>query len=65
MSDFVFKQQGIYSGAHVGWAGTKCFRAKVVEAESAEEVLIDCDGEQPGRLPCKMTVLPSALKLKV
>ncbi len=65
MGDFVLKQQGIYSGAHVTWKGTTCARAKVVEAESSEEVLIDCDGEQPGRLPCKMTVLPSALRLKV
>jgi YegS/Rv2252/BmrU family lipid kinase len=65
LKDFAFKQQGIYSGAHVGWKGTRCMRAKIVEAESAEEVLIDCDGEQPGRLPCKMTVLPGAVRLKL
>jgi YegS/Rv2252/BmrU family lipid kinase len=62
--DFALKQQGIYNGQHVNWKGTKCLRAKVLEAESDEEVLIDCDGEQPGRLPCKMTVLPAAVRLK-
>jgi YegS/Rv2252/BmrU family lipid kinase len=64
LMDFALKQQGIYSGRHVAWKGTKCLRAKVLEAESDEDVLIDCDGEQPGRLPCKMTVLPGAVRLK-
>ncbi|MBK7860298.1 MAG: diacylglycerol kinase family lipid kinase [Archangiaceae bacterium] len=65
LKDFVLKQSGIYSGAHVGWKNTRCLKARVFEAESDEEVLIDCDGEQPGRLPCKMTLLPGAVKLKV
>lgn len=65
LSDFVIRSKGIYSGSHVNWKGTRRLRAKVVHAESDEPVLIDCDGEQPGRLPCTMTLLPSAIRLKV
>ncbi len=65
LSDFALKQNSIYSGEHVKWKGTRCLKARVVEAESDEEVLIDCDGEQPGRLPCRMTLLAAAVRLKV
>lgn len=65
LKDFVFRSQGIYSGAHVKWKGTRTLRCQTLEADSDEEVLIDCDGEQPGRLPCLMKVLPGAIRLKV
>jgi YegS/Rv2252/BmrU family lipid kinase len=65
LTDFVLKSQGIYSGAHVHWKGTRTLRCKELVAESDERVLIDCDGEQPGRLPCRMTILPSVIRLKV
>lgn len=65
LKDFALKQGSIYSGEHVKWKGTRCLKARVVEADSDEEVLIDCDGEQPGRLPCRMTLLPAAVRLKV
>lgn len=65
LKDFVVKSAGIYSGAHVKWKGTRVVRAKKVVAESDERVLIDCDGEQPGMLPCTMTILPAAIRLKV
>lgn len=65
LTDFVVRSKSIYSGAHVKWKGTRIVRAKKVVAESDEKVLIDCDGEQPGMLPCTMTILPSAIRLKV
>ncbi|MDP1822102.1 MAG: diacylglycerol kinase family lipid kinase [Archangium sp.] len=65
LTDFVVRSKSIYSGAHVKWKGTRIVRAKKVVAESDEKVLIDCDGEQPGLLPCTMTILPSAIRLKV
>lgn len=65
LTDFVIKSKGVYSGAHVNWKGTRTLRAKKVVAESDEKVLIDCDGEQPGTLPCTMTILPGAIRLKV
>jgi diacylglycerol kinase family enzyme len=65
MGDFVFKSKSIYDGSHVKWPGTRRLRCRSVTAESDEEVLLDVDGEQPGRLPCRMTVLPGAIRLKV
>jgi len=65
LTDFVVRSKGIYSGAHVNWKGTRTLRAKSVHAESDEKVLIDCDGEQPGTLPARFTILPGAIRLKV
>ncbi len=65
LSDFVLKSAGVYSGAHIGWKGTRTLRCRELVAETDERVLIDCDGEQPGRLPCSMRLLPSAIRLKV
>ncbi len=63
LSDFILKSRGVYSGAHAGWSGTRIVRCRSFAAESDEEVLIDCDGEQVGKLPCSMKILPHALKL--
>ncbi|KFE66461.1 diacylglycerol/lipid kinase family protein [Hyalangium minutum] len=67
LSTFLFKSKGVYSGEHVTWKGTKRLQCHSFEAESADgrEVLIEVDGEVPGRLPAKMTVLPGAIRLKV
>ena len=65
LTDFVFKSGAIYKGTHTKWKGTRTLRCREVVAESDERVLIDCDGEQPGTLPCKLTMLPSAIRLKV
>lgn len=59
--DFVFRSSGLYSGAHVGWSGTRCFQARTVHAESEERVLLDIDGEQPGLLPATFDVVPGAI----
>jgi diacylglycerol kinase family enzyme len=34
-----------------------------VEALSDERVLLDVDGEQPGRLPVKIEIIPSVLRI--
>ncbi|MFZ5470988.1 MAG: diacylglycerol/lipid kinase family protein [Myxococcota bacterium] len=65
LADFAFKSKAIYDGSHVRLPGTRTFRCKTLRAESEEEVLLDVDGEQPGRLPCTMRILPSAIRLKV
>jgi len=64
LKDFALKSRQIYSGTHVKLAGTRTFRARLLEAESDEEVLLDIDGEQPGRLPVRMELLPGAIRLK-
>ncbi|MBL8920612.1 MAG: diacylglycerol kinase family lipid kinase [Myxococcaceae bacterium] len=65
LSDFVFKQGGIYKGTHLSFPGTQARQCREAVCEADDEVLIDCDGEQPGRLPCRVTLLPAAIRLKV
>ncbi|MDC0708866.1 diacylglycerol kinase family lipid kinase [Stigmatella sp. ncwal1] len=67
LNDFIFKSKGVYSGEHVTWKGTRQLQCRSFEAESedGQEVLIEVDGEVPGRLPAKMTILPGAIRLKV
>jgi len=62
--DFVLRAKMIYDGSHVKDARTRCFRAQRVRAESDVTVLLDVDGEAPGRLPAEFEVLPGAIGLK-
>lgn len=58
----------IYRGSHVGQPGVSVARGKVVEAEAlvaSTEVLVDMDGETPGRLPLRAELIPSALRFRV
>lgn len=54
----------IYAGTHLGMRQVEHARARRVQAESDEVVLLDVDGEQPGRLPASFEVVPGALLLK-
>lgn len=63
LKDFALKANGVYSGKHVGWSGTKTYRCRRFEARSVDPVRIDVDGEQPGLLPITVTLQPSAVKL--
>lgn len=60
--------QRIYKGEHLGQAGVSVTRGKVIEAEplaTGTEVLVDMDGETPGRLPLRAELAPGALSLRV
>jgi YegS/Rv2252/BmrU family lipid kinase len=65
LADFVLRRRMLYDGTHVRLANTRTLRARVVEAEPLgdETVLLDVDGEQPGRLPARFTVVPGALRV--
>jgi YegS/Rv2252/BmrU family lipid kinase len=68
LGDFVTKSKQIYDGTHVKLAGTRTATARTVRLEPVETkggrpVLLDLDGEQCGRLPATMTVLPGAIGL--
>jgi YegS/Rv2252/BmrU family lipid kinase len=65
ISDFVLKAKALYNGSHVKLDGTRCVQCKSLSAVSGEEVLLDVDGEQPGRLPCRISVIPGAIRVKV
>jgi len=63
LSDFIWKNRSIYSGAHTRLSRTHQYTCKALTARSRQEVLIDCDGEQPGRLPCTVRMVPQAIRL--
>jgi len=53
-------------GTHVNGPKVKVVRARSVTATpmGPEPVLIDVDGEGPGRLPARFEILPGALTLR-
>ncbi len=58
----------IYMGRHLGHPKVRPDRVRRIEARPAtpdEHVLLDVDGETPGRLPATFAVLPGALNLKI
>ena len=67
ISDFVTKRSMLYDGTHVKLPNTAVLRARTVEAEPVDEapVLLDVDGDQPGRLPARFTMIPGALRVRV
>ncbi len=66
-TDFLTKRSMLYDGSHVRLPNTRCLRVREVEAEPLRgaEVLLDVDGEQPGRLPARFSILPGALRVRV
>jgi YegS/Rv2252/BmrU family lipid kinase len=58
----------LYSGKVADWASVRYTQGGVVRAEplsGSDRVLLDIDGEQLGRLPAEMRIVPSAVRLKV
>jgi YegS/Rv2252/BmrU family lipid kinase len=58
--DFLALTGRIYSGAHLGRPGILHTRGKVVEIQPQDEALIDLDGEDGGRAPARIEILPGA-----
>ncbi|MBX7194708.1 MAG: diacylglycerol kinase family lipid kinase [Sandaracinaceae bacterium] len=57
----------LYRGTHLGQPGVDHERGRVVIAEPVdprEHVLLDVDGEAPGRLPARFEIKPRALLLR-
>jgi diacylglycerol kinase (ATP) len=58
----------VYNGAHIGAAYVSVAAGTTIEAEPLHawsKVLIDLDGEAPGRLPLRATIKPAALMVRV
>ena len=51
----------IYKGKHIHHPHTQVLRGRRLTATSKEVTLIDMDGEQPGRLPVTIDLVPRAL----
>ena len=57
----------IYKGSHIGQREIEVARGRVVEASPmrrSDEVLIDLDGETPGKLPLTARIAPGALRIR-
>jgi YegS/Rv2252/BmrU family lipid kinase len=54
----------IYSGKHLASPKFSYFRGKSLSLASDEDVSFEADGELFGHLPCRIEVLPGALKLR-
>ena len=67
LTDLVVKRPMLYDGTHVRLHNTRVLRARVVEAEPMEgaRVHLDVDGENPGTLPARFTILPGGLRIRV
>lgn len=63
--DFLKYGPKIYKGEHINLPDVKYLRGRVVEATSNERVLLDVDGEQPGVLPARIELIPSAINVVV
>lgn len=55
----------LYNGGLEGIPGVQVYSARTVRVTAVDEVLLDCDGEQPGRLPATYRVIPAALRVRV
>jgi len=55
----------LYRGEHLTHPKVVVRRGRRIEAEpeSGEEVLLDIDGEAPGRLPARFEIMPAAVKI--
>jgi len=67
LTDLVVKRPMLYDGTHVRLPNTRVFKARVVEAEPLEgaRIDLDVDGENPGTLPARFTILPGGLRIRV
>lgn len=62
--EYFGKSSNIYSGKHIGQDKIYHHRAKKVEVRTEERMLLDVDGEGPGRCPATFTLIPSVLRVK-
>lgn len=64
--DFLLQQPKLYDGRHVQLANTQVRRGRDIEIEpvGGARILLEADGEVPGLLPARFTMLPRALTLR-
>jgi YegS/Rv2252/BmrU family lipid kinase len=64
--DLILQRRKLYDGRHVWLDKTEVRRVREVEVEplGGPPMLVDLDGEQPGLLPARFTVVPKALRVR-
>jgi diacylglycerol kinase family enzyme len=64
--DLLLKRPMLYDGRHVQLPNTERLRGRIVEVEPVSPgVLLELDGEQPGTLPARFTMVPGALHVRL
>ncbi len=63
--EIILQSPSLYRGDHIKDKKVKVIRGKKLTASSPERVLLDVDGETPGRLPATFTILPAALRIQI
>lgn len=63
LRDFVLKQRALFNGSHIDDPRTRTRRIQRLRATSAEPVLLDVDGDNPGCLPASFSIIPRALRV--
>ena len=55
----------LYSGQHIDDALVEVYRGRHIQLSTPEDqpVLLDIDGESPGKLPAQFRVVPQAIRL--
>ena len=53
----------VYRGAHLGHPAVVHHQAREIAVSSTDPLLLEIDGEQPGRAPATFSLLPSALRI--
>ena len=61
-SEMILHGGDIYKGKHLAHPKNRLLRGRKVTATAVETTLIDMDGEQPGRLPITLEIVPGALR---
>lgn len=54
----------VYKGTHLSHPRITSLRGKTIKVTADGEALLDLDGEQPGRAPVEIEILPGAINLK-
>lgn len=62
----ILRAYTLYRGTHTALSEVKATLAREIEVRSTDgtEILIETDGELPGKLPAKYSIIPQALKIR-
>jgi len=62
--ELIFNLPGVYRGSHIDNPKIKFLRGRSLKIDSSGTALLNLDGEQPGKAPAEIEIMPLALNLK-
>ena len=63
LNHFISKIHTLYAGTHLKLPQVSEERGQKITAQSNETILLEVDGETPGRLPATFEMVPLAIRL--